>query len=127
MDNSYKTLFIEMCKSATVLAERVMDYDKKQNDEKGYQTAEMMRNDYQRLSDLLIAGTELTYNDYVKLLAAGYMVVNNLQSEVEMQQKAIRGYKTNILPKLNRIMEETKDKPEEMAKLVEELFKNPEA
>lgn len=46
MDESYKSLFIELCRSAQVLAEQVMDYDKKQEDSKGYETAESMRNDY---------------------------------------------------------------------------------
>ena len=124
MDESYKSLFIELCRSAQVLAERVMDYDKKHDDSKGYSAAEFMRNDYQNVEDLLKEEKELGYNEYVKLLAAGYMIVNNLQDRITEYQKAVNGYKTIVIPKLSRIMEEGKDNPEQMKKLVEELFKN---
>lgn len=127
MDESYKSLFIELCRSAQVLAEQVMDYDKKQEDSKGYETAESMRNDYQSLEDSLKEEKELSYNEYVKLLAAGYMVMSNLQDRIAEYQKAINGYKTVVIPKLSRVMEEGKDNPEQMKKLVEELFKNSEA
>ena len=127
MDESYKSLFIELCRAAQVLAEQVMDYDKKQEDSKGYETAESMRNDYQNLEDSLKEEKELSYNEYVKLLAAGYMVMSNLQDRIAEYQKAINGYKTVVIPKLSRIMEEGKDNLEQMKKLVEELFKNSEA
>ena len=127
MDKSYKSLFIEMCKTAAVLAERVMDYDKQHKDKEGYETAMKMRNDYNRVQELLESDAELTYSDYVKLLATAYIIVNNLQDDITRRQKAINGYKVNVIPKLTRIMNETKDKPEEMKKLVEELFKNPYA
>lgn len=124
MDDSYKSLFIELCRSAQILAEQVMDYDKKNNDTKGYKTAEAMRNDYQRVEDSLKEGTILDYNEYVKLLAAGYIVINNLQDKVTEYQKAINGYKTVVIPKLSRIMEEGKDNPEVFNKLVNELFQS---
>ena len=61
-----------------------MDYDKSNNDEKGYATAEMMRNDYQKLEDVLSEGKELTYIDYTKLLAAAYIVMNNIQDRINV-------------------------------------------
>jgi len=122
MKKEYQNLFIEMALSAATLAERVMDYDKKKNDDKGYKVAESMRNDYMELYDRLKDGSAPTYNDYTKLLAAAYMITNNLQDQVTMYQKAINGYKTDTIPKLSRIIDETKDKPEEFEKLVHQLF-----
>lgn len=123
MDKSYRSLFIEMCRTTQVLAEQVMDYDEKQKDEKGFATAQMMRGDYQKLEDTLNADKELVYNDYVKLLAAAYIVTNNIQDRVTNEQKVIQNYKTNIIPKLSRIMDEAKDNEELMKKLSAELFK----
>lgn len=123
MDKSYRSLFTEMCKTAQVLAEQVMDYDKSNNDEKGYATAEMMRNDYQKLEDVLSEGKELTYIDYTKLLAAAYIVMNNIQDRINVQKSVVENYKINIIPKLSRIMDETKDNEELMKSLSDELLK----
>ena len=123
MDKSYRSLFTEMCKTAQVLAEQVMDYDKKQGDEKGFATAEMMRNDYQKLEDVLSEGKEPTYTDYTKLLAAAYIVMNNIQDRINTEKKVVENYKINIIPKLSRIMDETKDNEELMKSLSDELLK----
>ena len=123
MDKTYQNLFKEMCQSAAVLAEQVMDYDNKQGDIKGYNTAQTMRDDYQNLADAISMNKELSYNDYMKLLAASYMIMNNIQDRITTQKKAIEGYKLDLIPKLSRIMNETKDQPEKMQTLVEELFK----
>ena len=127
MGEDFRKLFIELCRSTAVLAETVMDYDKKNNDEKGYEVAESMRNDYNQIEDMLKDNKEIGYNEYVKLLAASYMSVNNLQDQVATFNKAIKGYKTVTIPRLTRIMEEAKDNPEKLQTLVEELFKNSEA
>lgn len=100
-----------------------MDYDNKQGDTKGYDAAKIMRDDYQNLADSLSVYKELSYNEYLKLLAASYMVMNNIQNHIAAQRKAIEGYKLDIIPKLSRIMNETKDNPEQTQKLANELFK----
>jgi hypothetical protein len=123
MDKSYRSLFIEICRTAQVLAEQVMDYDIKQKDEKGFATAQMMRDDYQKLEDTLKVDKELVYNDYAKLLAAAYIVTNNIQDRITNEQKVVQNYKTNIIPKLSRIMDEAKDNEELMKKLSAELLK----
>ena len=51
------------------------------------------------------------------------MVMNNIQNHIAAQRKAIEGYKLDIIPKLSRIMNETKDNPEQTQKLANELFK----
>lgn len=123
MDKTYQSLFKEMCQSAAVLAEQVMDYDNKQGDTKGYTVAQTMRDDYQNLADALSTNRELSYNDYMKLLAASYMIMNNIQDRITAQKKTVEGYKLDLIPKLSRIMNETKDQPEKMQTLVKELFK----
>ena len=123
MDSTYKKLFTGMCRTTAILAEQVMDYDKKQGDTQGYNTAEVMRNDYQKLEDNLTTNEELTYNEYTKLLAASYIIVNNIQDHIKASQQAINNYKINVIPKLSRIVDETKDDPEKTKTLAEELFK----
>lgn len=83
----------------------------------------MMRNDYQKLEDVLSEGKEPTYTDYTKLLAAAYIVMNNIQDRITAEQKVVSNYRTNIVPKLSRIMDETKDNEELMKSLSNELFK----
>jgi hypothetical protein len=83
MDKSYQNLFKEMCQSAAVLAEQVMDYDDKKGDKKGFETAKIMRDDYQDLADVLSVKKELSYNDYAKLLAASYIITGNIQSKID--------------------------------------------
>ena len=123
MDSAYKKLFTEMCHTTAVLAEQVMDYDKKQGDTQGYNTAEVMRNDYQKLEDNLTTNEELTYNEYTKLLAASYIIINNIQDRIKASQQAINNYKIDVIPKLSRIIDETKDDPEKTKTLAKELFK----
>lgn len=126
MDKSYQNLFKEMCQSAAVLAEQVMDYDDKQGDKKGFETAKIMRDDYQNLADVLSVKKELSYNDYAKLLAASYIITGNIQNKIDAQKKVLEGYRLDIIPKLSRIIDEAKDNPELMKKLDLELFKTSE-
>ena len=83
MDKSYQNLFKEMCQSAAMLAEQVMDYDNKKGDKKGFETAQIMRDDYQNLADTLSVRNELSYSDYAKLLAASYVIVGNIQNKID--------------------------------------------
>ena len=83
----------------------------------------MMRNDYQKLEDVLSEGKEPTYIDYTKLLAAAYIVMNNIQDRINVEKSVVENYKMNIIPKLSRIMDETKDNEELMKSLSDELLK----
>jgi len=82
-----------------------------------------MRNDYQKLEDNLTTNEELTYNEYTKLLAASYIIINNIQDRIKASQQAINNYKIDVIPKLSRIIDETKDDPEKTKTLAKELFK----
>ena len=109
MDKMYISLFTELCNATEITAEQVMDYDKQKEDEKGYEIAEMMRNDYRTLKDKISAGESLTKNDFAKLLASVYIVTNNLRDRITNMQRAIRGYEKDVLPKLKDIVDNATD------------------
>lgn len=125
MDKKYLQLFIEITKSMTILSERVMDYNYNKKDKKGEETAQIMRNDYQALYDR-ISQTDfdtatLKRADYAKLLVGAFVITQNIEDQVKEKQKAIDGYKIDLIPKLDRIVNES-NTIEETKQLAEELF-----
>ena len=46
MDKKYVTLFKELAQAMAVSAEMVMEYDREKGDDKGLETATIMRNDF---------------------------------------------------------------------------------
>ena len=124
MDKKYITLFKELSKSTAVLAEQVMDYDHEKKDEKGFETAKTMRDDFEALHDKLSAEDFdgiLAKNDYAKLLVASLIISNNLRDKMNTLKKAIMGYENDLIPKLQNIVkDEVTD--EEAQKIAEEIF-----
>lgn len=120
MDKKYIELFKELAKATAVSAEQVMDYDRAKNDEAGLKTAQTMRDDYNALHDKINDGSELDKADFAKLLVGAMIVVNQIQDRLATLQKAMSGYQTDLIPKLNKIIEaETED---EVKKLATEEF-----
>lgn len=120
MDKRYVELFKELAKATAVSAEQVMDYDRAKNDEEGLKTAQTMRDDYNALHDKINDGSELEKTDFAKLLVGAMIVVNQIQDRLATLQKAMSGYQTDLIPKLNKIIEaETED---EVKKLATEEF-----
>lgn len=120
MDKRYVELFKELAKATAVSAEQVMDYDRAKNDEEGLKTAQTMRDDYNALHDKINDGSELDKTDFAKLLVGAMIVVNQIQDRLTTLQKAMSGYQTDLIPKLNKIIEaETED---EVKKLATEEF-----
>ena len=107
MDKKYIELFRNLAQATAVSAEQVMDYNKQQNDEKGFETAEMMRNDYQELFDRLSSDAEysMTKTDAARLLIAATVQVNQLETNIEALKKAKVGYETKIMPILKEILD----------------------
>lgn len=126
MDKEYRNLFIELASAAAVAAERVMELDKKNNDEQGLKTATLMRDDYNALLDKIkndnFTDISLSRNEYAKLLTAALIVTNNLKDQIITMQKVIKGYETVVAPKLQRIINETATNDEALT-LANELFK----
>lgn len=121
MDNSILSLFKEIAIAAESAAEQVKEYDNKKNDSAGAQSAEKMRQDYSELIEKLQLNTSLTRQNYIQLLLGSMIVTNNLETRLELLQKTIKNYKTMIIPKLQRIMNETTE-DDEAHKLAEKLF-----
>lgn len=123
MHKKYIELFKELAHATEVSAEQVMEYDKSKNDEKGYETAQTMRNDFAALYDKIknenFDGV-LTKAEYAKLLVGCYIVVGNLQDRVEALRKAIAGYQSDLVPKLSKIIEAETDEAAQAA--AEEQF-----
>ena len=108
MHKKYLELFKELTRATAVAAEQVMDYDKEKNDDKGFETAKTMRDDFEALHEKLIAESfdgNLTKAEYAKLLVGCYVIVGNLQDRIEALKKAIAGYQSDLVPKLSKIIE----------------------
>lgn len=124
MDKKYITLFKELAHSTAVSAETVMDYNKQKNDDKGYETAQIMRDNYQDLKERIEAANdnfELNISDAAKLVVASIIFVNQLQDKVTNMNAAIKGYTDNLIPKLKEIVDNTAN-DEEAIKKANELF-----
>ena len=125
MHQKYVNLFKELTHATEVLAEQVMEYDKKKNDQKGAETAQTMRDDFVKLYDKIRAedfsASTLTKAEYAKVLVAAMIIVNNLETRITNEQNAVKGYKETVIPKLERIIDEC-DSDEVAQKLAEELF-----
>ena len=122
MDNKYKILFKNLAQATAASAEQVMEYDREKGDEKGLETATTMRDDYQELTDRL--GEEeysFTKLDAAKLLVAAMIQAKQVQDRIENLKQAIVGYQTDIIPKLQEIVDNTTD-DESAKQLADEKF-----
>ena len=123
MHKKYVELFRELTRATAVAAEQVMDYDKAKNDDKGFETAKTMREDFEALHEKLAAESfdgSLTKAEYAKLLVGCYVTVGNLQDRIQALQKAIAGYQTDLIPKLDAII--TAENDEDAQAIAEERF-----
>lgn len=123
MHSKYLDLFKELTRATAVAAEQVMDYDQAKNDEKGFDTAKTMRDDFEalneKLNDKSFDGT-LTKAEYAKLLVGCYVIVGNLQDRIEALRKAVAGYQSDLVPKLSKIIDAEDD--ESAQKIADEQF-----
>lgn len=124
MDKKYIELFKELARVTAISAEQVMDYDKEKGDDKGYETAEIMRNDFSELQGKLEANDfdgVLTKAEYAKLLIGTLVIANTLRDKVTALNKAINGYEKDLAPKLQKVLDES-NSDEEAQKIAEEIF-----
>ena len=115
MDKKYITLFQELAQAMAADAETVMDYNHQQNDDKGAETATIMRNDYQNLTDIIKnAGDDYAPNksEVAKLLVGAMVKVNQIQDRINNYKKAIAGYQTDVIPKLQSILDNAQNDDE---------------
>ena len=119
MDKRYIELFTLIAQTTVNLAEQVMEEHEKNGEEKGRQTAETMRNDFLNLHDKLGTDEVLNKADYARLLVGAIIVTNQLNARIENEQKALQGYKIDIIPKLDQI---NNADASEVVNLAENLF-----
>ena len=106
MDKRYRDLFTLIAQSVANTAEKVMDLHKSNNEEKEYETAQIMRDDYLNLHDKLQEEVDLTKADYARLLIGTIIIVNQLEGKIKSEQQALQGYKIDVIPKLDQINNE---------------------
>lgn len=122
MDKKYIELFTELAHATEVSAEQVMEYDKSKDDTRGYETAQLMRDDYSKLYDKLRAedfNGELTKEEFARILVGCHIVVGQLQDRITALKRAITGYQTDLIPKLDKIVQA---EPEDAMKIANEEF-----
>jgi len=125
MDKKYVLLFKDIAKATVISASSVMDYNREKGDEKGLETATLMRNDFQNLVNVI----EAAGDDYVptqpeaaRLLVGSYVMANQLNDKIKAINKAITGYKDDVIPKLQKIVDEAGTDEALAKKMANEFF-----
>ena len=124
MDKKYTTLFRDLAQATAATAEQVMDYDSQKNDKKGFETAKIMRDEFQALAesiDNLHEDYQINKADIARLLVGAMIQTNQIQDRINNLKKAITGYQTDVIPKLQEILDNAKD-DEEASKMANEKF-----
>ena len=121
MNNKYITLFKELAQTTATTAETVMEFNRSNNDEEGVKTATMMRDDFQDLAGKIDENYQFTKNDIAKLTVASMIVTNQIKDKIDALKSALAGYQTDLIPKLQEILEQAED-DEAVMKLAEEKF-----
>lgn len=125
MNKNYVELFKTLAQAMEVSAETVMEYNHEKNDINGEKTAAIMREDYQKLGDRIIAENyTLTNEDCAKLLVGALVIANQLQDKITNTKKALAGYQTDVIPKLQELLNKTSEN--EWRNKVKELFETEE-
>ena len=103
MDSKYLELFTLIAQQIANLAEQVMNDHQDKGETKEQETAQTMRDDYLDLHDKLISNQELNKADYARILVGAIIIANQLTARIQNEQKALDGYKLDIIPKLDQI------------------------
>lgn len=123
MDAKYVKLFTEIARTISVLSESVMDYNKGQNDDKAYEASETMRNEYTNLWHKLEDNPDakLSRAEYAKTYIGALIIVEQIESRIKKDKIALDGYKADLIPKLEQVVNQTKSDID-AAKLGEKIF-----
>ena len=119
MNSKYLELFTLITQQIANLAEQVMNDHQDKGETKEQETAQTMRDDYLNLHDKLISNQELNKADYARILVGAIIIANQLTARIQNEQKALDGYKLDIIPKLDQINNTEYD---EVPTLAEKLF-----
>ena len=103
MNSKYLELFTLIVQQIANLAEQVMNDHQDKGEVKEQETAQTMRDDYLNLHDKLTTNQELNKADYARILVGAIIIANQLTARIQNEQKALDGYKLDIIPKLDQI------------------------
>ena len=103
MDSKYLELFTLITQQIANLAEQVMNDHQDKGEIKEQEIAQTMRDDYLNLHDKLTTNQELNKADFARVLVGAIIVANQLDTRIKNEQKALDGYKLDIIPKLDQI------------------------
>jgi len=126
MDKQYLKLFIELSQAMEALTEEVrnLDIDKGKEDEAA--NADTLRDSFVALSNKLTASDfngELTRAEYARLLIGAIVIQRHIEARIQKLNTGLKGYKVDIVPKLERILNETTNEDnEKLQTLAKELF-----
>ena len=126
MDKQYLKLFIELSQAMEALAEEVrnLNIDKGKEDEAA--NADTLRDSFVALSNKLTASDfngELTRAEYARLLIGAIVIQRHIEARIQKLNTGLKGYKVDIVPKLERILNETTNEDnEKLQTLAKELF-----
>lgn len=122
MNKDYLKLFLDLSRSIEAITEKAIEEEKEANNDEALKAAISMRKIYMELTNKL-QGKEPTLDrsDYGALFIGAGIMLKNLEEKKAVLDKAISGYKIMLLPRLNRILNET-DNDMDAVKLAEELF-----
>ena len=124
MAKRYITLFKDLARTSATSAEIVMDYYIKEKGGEGVETATIMRNNFQTLYNKIDTAKDdynMTKSDAAQLAIGAIIMIGQLQGQIEQLKKALAGYQTDVMPKLQAIVDEALD-DEAASKLAEEKF-----
>ena len=125
MDTKYIQLFAQLANSTQVLASQVSNYNLSKQDEKGADTAKTMSEDFTQLYKKISApdfdAATLTRQDFAKLLVGALIVSQHLENQINNQQTALNGYKEDLIPKLEEVINKSST-TEDAQKVGSEIF-----
>ena len=121
MDKKYVDLFKELTRATAVAAEQVMEYDNQKGDQEAFNTAQIMRDDFEALYNRLADDYVLTKADATKLLVGIMVQLSQAQDRIATLRKAVAGYQTDLIPKLQEIVDTAED-DDAAAKMANEKF-----
>lgn len=125
MDKSYLDLFKELAYSIESLAESLLELNNSNDDIKGVEGARIMKKDFSELYDRLRAkdfnDTSITRNDFAKLLVSSLIMSQQIEKRIGEQQRVLKNYKNIVIPRLQRILNESKNN-EEAQEIAQKVF-----
>lgn len=101
MDKKYRELFAALAQFSEVIAEKVMESQKKESNFAEYKKASDMREAYRNLGENIKKEEyEMTEKDATFFILGAQAYIKHMNSIIEKQKSVVSGYESDIIPKL---------------------------